>query len=122
MSSVITISQPPTVPGSRPGRETPSEITFAPMDPDMDPDDFNGDSLDVDVGSGSGSEDSSESEASSEDKAKAREDSLNKLEKSNPSTPTTPSKAKAPDVDGKTINQDKMINLPPFTGSNRPCS
>ena len=99
ISSVITISQPPVVPGSKPGRESPSEITFAPIDPDMDPDEFN---LDVDVGSGS--EDSDEPEASSEDKAKAREDSLNKLEKSSPSTPTTPSgkgKAKAPDVDGK---------------------
>ena len=47
MSSVITISQPPTVPGSNPGLESPSKITFAPMDPDMDPDDLN---VDVDIG------------------------------------------------------------------------
>ena len=65
----------------------------------MDPDEFN---LDMDIGAG---DSSSEFEASPTDKAKAREDSLSKLEKSSPGTPTTPlenGKAKAPDVDGKT--------------------
>ena len=61
----------------------------------MDPDEVD---LDLDI---SGS-DGSDVETSIEDKAKAREDSLNKLERLNPTTPTSPSenaKAKAPDVD-----------------------
>ncbi|TFK77634.1 hypothetical protein K466DRAFT_446914, partial [Polyporus arcularius HHB13444] len=100
VSSVITISQPPSVPGGRPTLSRHSEITFAPMDPDMDPDELE---LDVDISPS----DPSDTEASSEDKAKAREDSLSKLEKTSPTTPTptTPSekgKEKAPDVDGKT--------------------
>ena len=98
MSSVITISQPPVVPGGKPDLETHSEITFAPMDPDMDPDELD---FDIDI---NGS-DVSDAEASTADKVRAREDSLSKLEKSNPTTPTSPSektKAKAPDVDGKT--------------------
>ncbi|KAG6813639.1 hypothetical protein H0H92_008875 [Tricholoma furcatifolium] len=39
MSSVITISQPPTVPGdkSKAKAETSTEMTFAPMDSDLDP-------------------------------------------------------------------------------------
>ncbi|KAH9942436.1 uncharacterized protein BXZ73DRAFT_40907 [Epithele typhae] len=95
VSSVITISQPPTVPGSRTTLECQSEITFAPVDPDVDPDDFN---LDIDL------ESDNISEVSLDDKAKAREDSLSKLEKTGPSTPTSPvtpekAKAKAPDVD-----------------------
>ncbi|KAI0769740.1 hypothetical protein BD413DRAFT_556540 [Trametes elegans] len=93
ISSVITISQPPSVPG---GKERRSEITFAPIDPDMDPDEFG---FDVDINH----DEPDEPELSTEDKAKAREDSLNKLQQSNPTTPTTPhtpGKAKAPDVDG----------------------
>ncbi|KAM5538922.1 hypothetical protein V8D89_007417 [Ganoderma adspersum] len=95
VSSIITISQPPVVPGTMPNLETHSEITFARFDPDMDPDEVD---LDVDL---SGS-DGSDVETSIEDRAKAREDSLNKLEQSNPTTPTSPSenaKVKAPDVD-----------------------
>ena len=96
VSSVITISQPPSVPGGKPAVDSHSEITFAPMDPDMDPDELE---LDVDINRS----DASDSEATSEDKAKAREDSLNKLEMSTPGTPTTPSgKGRAPDIDGKT--------------------
>ncbi|KAF8224965.1 hypothetical protein L208DRAFT_1308217 [Tricholoma matsutake] len=38
MSSVITISQPPSVPGGK--TEMPTEMTFARMDPDIDPDDL----------------------------------------------------------------------------------
>ncbi|EIW63429.1 uncharacterized protein TRAVEDRAFT_161742 [Trametes versicolor FP-101664 SS1] len=101
MSSVITISQPPTVPGGSASSQRQSEITFAPMDPDLDPDElaFDVDIIRDDLTDG-------ESELSSEDKAKAREDSLSKLEQSSPATPTSPNttlkgKAKAPDVDGK---------------------
>ncbi len=100
MSSVITISQPPTVPG-RSASQRQSEITFAPMDPDIDPDEL---AFDVDIIRDDPAD--GESELSSEDKAKAREDSLSKLEQSRPATPTSPTtafkgKAKAPDVDGK---------------------
>jgi hypothetical protein len=38
MSSVITISQPPSVPGGK--TEVPTEMTFAHMDCDMDPEDL----------------------------------------------------------------------------------
>jgi len=44
MSSVITISQPPTVPGDKIHPDAPTAMTFAPMDPDLDPDE-----LDIDV-------------------------------------------------------------------------
>jgi hypothetical protein len=39
MSSVITISQPPSVPGDKSVAEVPTEMTFAPMDPDIYPED-----------------------------------------------------------------------------------
>jgi hypothetical protein len=39
MSSVITISQPPSVPGDKSITEMPTEMTFAPMDPDAYPED-----------------------------------------------------------------------------------
>ena len=67
VSSVITISQPPTVPGRMSNMEASPEMTFAPHDPDLDPEE-----LDLDA--------QSEGDPSPVDKAKAREDSLNKLE------------------------------------------
>ena len=80
----------------------------------MDPDEVD---LDVDL---SGSE-GSDVETSIEDRAKAREDSLSKLEQSNPTTPTSPSenaKVKAPDVDvdGKA---EEPSTLPPAHRSKR---
>ncbi|CDO75670.1 hypothetical protein BN946_scf184941.g23 [Trametes cinnabarina] len=85
VSSVITISQPPSVPGSSSGTQTQrrSEITFAPIDPDIDPDEFD---LDIDLNR----DEPSDGEPSIEDKTKAREDSLNKLLQSASSTPTSP--------------------------------
>ncbi|KAF8264599.1 hypothetical protein EI94DRAFT_1738102 [Lactarius quietus] len=44
MSSVITISQPPIVPGDKIHPDAPTAMAFAPMDPDLDPDE-----LDIDV-------------------------------------------------------------------------
>ena len=44
MSSVITISQPPIVPGDKTHPDAPTAMAFAPMDPDMDPEE-----LDIDV-------------------------------------------------------------------------
>ncbi len=44
MSSVITISQPPVVPGDKIHPDAPTAMTFAPVDPDLDPDD-----LDIDL-------------------------------------------------------------------------
>ncbi|KAI0044211.1 hypothetical protein FA95DRAFT_1497417 [Auriscalpium vulgare] len=53
MSSVITISQPPSVPGAKPPADLPTAMTFAPMDPDASPEE-----QDVDI------EDSSEADVS----------------------------------------------------------
>src|ERR1700733_3869008 len=44
MSSVITISQPPIVPGDKTHPDAPTAMAFAPMDPDLDPDE-----LDIDL-------------------------------------------------------------------------
>lgn len=44
MSSVITISQPPIVPGDKMHPDAPTAMAFAPMDPDLDPEE-----LDIDV-------------------------------------------------------------------------
>ncbi len=43
MSSVITISQPPVVPGDKIHPDVPTAMTFAPVDPDLDPDDLDAD-------------------------------------------------------------------------------
>jgi hypothetical protein len=40
MSSVITISQPPIVPGDKIHPDAPIAMTFAPMDPDLDPEEL----------------------------------------------------------------------------------
>jgi hypothetical protein len=39
MSSVITISQPPSIPGDKGTHPAPTEMTFAPMDHDLDAED-----------------------------------------------------------------------------------
>jgi hypothetical protein len=44
MSSVITIFQPPTVPGDAIHPNAPTAMTFAPVNPDLDPDE-----LDIDI-------------------------------------------------------------------------
>jgi len=44
MSSIITISQPPIVPGDKIHPDAPTAMTFAPVDPDLDPDE-----LDIEV-------------------------------------------------------------------------
>jgi hypothetical protein len=51
MSSVITISQPPIVPGDKTHPDAPTAMAFAPMDPDIDPEE-----LDIDVSESSESE------------------------------------------------------------------
>lgn len=77
MSSVITISQPPTIPGDKRHSDLPTEMTFAPMDPDIDPED-----LDVDLDINESSETEAETSDSSPntpkkdtEKVKVREDS-----------------------------------------------
>jgi hypothetical protein len=40
MSSVITISQPPMVPGDKTHPDVPTAMTFAPVDPDVDPEEL----------------------------------------------------------------------------------
>lgn len=76
MSSVITISQPPTIPGDKRHSDLPTEMTFAPMDPDIDPED-----LDVDLDINESSETEAETSDSSPntpkkdaEKVKVRED------------------------------------------------
>jgi len=73
MSSVITISQPPVVPGDKPDLET--EMTFAPMDPSTD-------QVELDELSDSDGVRLSESDAEGGtlSKCQARDDSLAKLQ------------------------------------------
>ncbi|KAJ3571760.1 hypothetical protein NP233_g3537 [Leucocoprinus birnbaumii] len=79
MSSVITISQPPVVPGDKPDLE--AEMTFAPMDPDNDQADFDGFTNLVDADSLRLSEsEGSDAEGSSISRSQARDDSLAKLQ------------------------------------------
>ncbi|TFK44646.1 hypothetical protein BDQ12DRAFT_673323 [Crucibulum laeve] len=79
MSSIITISQPPSVPGDKSVHEGPTEMTFAPMDPDLDPDDLESvaEVESVKTSEASGSEDS---DPESTRKNLARESSLAKLQ------------------------------------------
>jgi hypothetical protein len=115
MSSVITISQPPSIPGDKSINEVPTEMTFAPIDPDIDPDDADF-VLDVTVIKGEAeSARSSETETdggdvdgvNDEERAKARSDSLAKLQSgsgkpSNSAKASEKSKLKATiDADGK---------------------
>lgn len=73
MSSVITISQPPSIPGGKSIPEVPTEMTFAPMDPDTE-------DLEAAVDVKSDGE-SSDFEATTEQaKAQARNGSLAKLQ------------------------------------------
>ncbi|KAI0949195.1 hypothetical protein AcW1_008879 [Taiwanofungus camphoratus] len=77
MSSVITISQTPSVPG-RAKREVKTEITFASMESDMDTEtDLD---TDRDAKADPLERDESDADGGAEDKSKARESSLNKLE------------------------------------------
>ncbi|KAF8894144.1 hypothetical protein BD779DRAFT_1660891 [Infundibulicybe gibba] len=95
MSSIITISQPPSIPGDRNNYEVPTEMTFAPMDPDMDPDsleiavDMDTAKASTDNGSTSEGEGESESEGEATNpdsapkqaaRARARDQSLAKLQ------------------------------------------
>jgi len=104
MSSVITISQPPSNPGDKDKQETPA-ITFTPMDPESEDVDL---SFDSDHGgkSESGDRTASESDSSdaeligldepreakeplsNEDKAKARDMSLAQLQSGSGTAPT----------------------------------
>lgn len=80
MSSVITISQPPSIPGGKSIPEVPTEMTFAPMDPDTE-------DLEAAVDVKSDGE-SSDFEATTEQaKAQARNGSLAKLQGTSSSHP-----------------------------------
>lgn len=48
ISSVITISQPPVVPGDTCAKDNPTEMTFTPVDPDASPDEVDIDELSSD--------------------------------------------------------------------------
>ncbi|KAK0212931.1 hypothetical protein DFS33DRAFT_81338 [Desarmillaria ectypa] len=89
MSSVITISQPPSIPGDRSKSDAPTEMTFSPMESDPDAEDLDA-VADTDL---SKSEDSTAGATASssatglsrkEAKARARDDSLAKLQGGSP--------------------------------------
>ncbi|KAJ6593820.1 hypothetical protein B0H19DRAFT_1205248 [Mycena capillaripes] len=97
MSSIITISQPPSNPGDRSNHdlEAPTEVTFAPMDPDNNPEDNDsvkngGDSAPASEGEGSDGE-----AAKQEAKAQAIDESLAKLQSRSRSS-TNASRVKVP--------------------------
>ncbi|KAJ6475286.1 hypothetical protein C8R47DRAFT_1142916 [Mycena vitilis] len=95
MSSIITISQPPSNPGDRSSREAPTELTFAPMDPDNNPEDVDilkdgGDSASASEGEGGENE-----MAKQEAKAQAIDESLAKLQSRSRSS-TSASRVKVP--------------------------
>ncbi|KAF7376074.1 hypothetical protein MSAN_00022200 [Mycena sanguinolenta] len=79
MSSIITISQPPSNPGDRSNHETPAEVTFAPMeDPENSPE---GSEASKDADSAPASEgEGSDTEAAKDAKAQAIDESLAKLQ------------------------------------------
>jgi hypothetical protein len=84
MSSVITISQPPSIPGGDRNRnEVPTEMTFAPMDPDVDVEELEmiAECDAVKVDSASEGEDEQDSDCAQPDAiARARDSSLAKLQ------------------------------------------
>ncbi|KAI0063517.1 hypothetical protein BV25DRAFT_1869666 [Artomyces pyxidatus] len=98
MSSVITISQPPVVPGGKAHQDVATAMTFAPMDPDLDPEELDvdiiGDSSETDASDASVSVDAKDPEekaaaqasadtvkAKGEAKEAARMESLDKLQR-----------------------------------------
>ncbi|KAK7057276.1 hypothetical protein R3P38DRAFT_2840352 [Favolaschia claudopus] len=96
MSSIITISQPPSIPGDRSNHETPAEVTYAPMeDPESSPDEM--ESASKDDGDSSpaseGDSSSSDNEPTKDAKAQAIDDSLAKLQ-SRPRSSTETSRVK----------------------------
>lgn len=87
MSSVITISQPPSIPGDKKVQEKATAMTFAPMDPDMEHEDLEvvleNDSAKGDGDSETGSEsydDDGDTAAKQEARAQAINLSLEKLQ------------------------------------------
>ncbi|KAJ7188363.1 hypothetical protein C8R46DRAFT_1183865 [Mycena filopes] len=92
MSSIITISQPPSNPGDRSNHEAPTEMTFAPMDdPESSPDDT--DSL---RDAAESPTDDTDDAAKQDAKAQAIDESLAKLQsRSRSSSSSNPSRVKA---------------------------
>ncbi|KAJ7209502.1 hypothetical protein GGX14DRAFT_630425 [Mycena pura] len=87
MSSIITISQPPSNPGDRSNYEAPTEMIFAPMDPDNDVEDFDTPKEDAEGSKGGGDigptteSDGSDNETTKKEaKAQAIDESLAKLQ------------------------------------------
>ncbi|KAJ7084305.1 hypothetical protein B0H15DRAFT_1023808 [Mycena belliarum] len=90
MSSIITISQPPSNPGDRSNHEAPTEMTFAPMDSDNDSEES-----DTTKEGGADSAAASEGDRSNTDaakqeaKAQAIDESLAKLQSRSPTSINT---------------------------------
>jgi len=78
MSSIITISQPPSVPGNHGISSAPPAMTFAPVELESDQEDLLDDSKSTDNDDAPISD--NDTNVSELDQAKARESSFNKLE------------------------------------------
>jgi hypothetical protein len=110
MSSIITISQPPSVPGDKSKTEAPTEMTFAPIEGDHDNDELNfSDAAGV----------ASESEDENYRKATNIDESLKKLESgsqrdSKPSPDTHSRKSSGHKIPGlqATIKRRRKANRP----------
>ena len=84
MSSVITIPQPPSVPGETLVSDSATEIVFAPMDPDL-----YGEDIDYDIDAREPSEgEQTDTGCGDEEKAKERKKSLDILQ-SGPASSTS---------------------------------
>ncbi|KII92258.1 hypothetical protein PLICRDRAFT_104349 [Plicaturopsis crispa FD-325 SS-3] len=100
MSSVITISQPPSIPGDKSINEAATEMTFAPVDSDGEPEDVDTRPSEEDPGM----------KSDSEDKSKARDNSLAKLQSG---AKAGESSAKGKEKDKTPLSNDSAPKSPP---------
>lgn len=101
ISSVITISQPPTVPGDKSVQGLPTEMIFAPMDTNCEADDFE---ATTETDKAEISENDSDTDSTREvAKARERDSSLAKLQGSEPEDQPVTHKIKAPNSDSLPI-------------------
>ncbi|ESK88457.1 hypothetical protein Moror_14693 [Moniliophthora roreri MCA 2997] len=111
MSSVITISQPPSVPSpNNRSREVPTEMTFAPMEDNEDLDIVQ----DVDVVKSDGHAGNSDTDGSDSESARvrARDDSLAKLQSATTSPPLTPPPPTSPSTTSPVLTRPASIKKP----------
>lgn len=98
MSSVITISQPPSVPGDKSVQDVPTEMTFAPMEASGEGDDFEA-STETDKAEASENEGSDTDSPRELVRARERDSSLAKLQGEEPDDQPITHKIKSPNSD-----------------------